>query len=132
VKVISNRGKLSFNIFLIFSFLILNFSFLCAETFDFREITNEISLYQNRYDDFLNAGQTFQVVSINSIRAWTWFNLEITWDMNYDLEKEDDFTHYVEFGLVKPVKSGLSINYQRIHGTFVPDPINQVGIRYSF
>lgn len=103
-----------------------------AQKLGFKKITNEVSLYQNRYDDFLNAGQTFQLVSINSFRLWTWFNLEITWDLNYDLEKEDKFTHYVEFGLVKPIKSHFSLNYQRIHSTFVPDPINQIGVRYSF
>lgn len=128
----SKSCQLSFFIFLIFTFLIFNYSVPYAQKLGFKKITNEVSLYQNRYDDFLNAGQTFQLVSINSFRLWTWFNLEITWDLNYDLEKEDKFTHYVEFGLVKPIKSHFSLNYQRIHSTFVPDPINQIGVRYSF
>ena len=123
---------LIFFVFFIFTFLIFNYSAPYAQKLGFKKITNEVSLYQNRYDDFINAGQTFQLVCINSFRLLTWFNLEITWDLNYDLEKEDKFTHYVEFGLVKPIKSHFSLNYQRIHGTFVPDPINQIGVRFSF
>jgi len=136
--VILMRGKLSFFMFLIFSFLISNFYLAYAGSFDFEKITNEISLYQNRYDDFLNAGQTFQLVSINNVKAWTWFNLEITWDMNYDLDERDKLTHYLEVGLVKELIPHFSINYQRIHGTFVGPwrkssaPVNQIGIRYSF
>ncbi len=130
--------NLIFFVFLIFTFLIFNYSTPYAQKLGFKKITNEVSLYQNRYDDFLNAGQTFQLVCINSFRLLTWFNLEITWDLNYDLEKEDKFTHYVEVGIVKELLPHFSVNYQRIHGTFIGPwrkssaPVNQVGIRYSF
>lgn len=129
---------LIFFVFFIFTFLIFNYSAPYAQRLGFKKITNEVSLYQNRYDDFLNAGQTFQLVCINSFRLLTWFNLEITWDLNYDLEKKDKFTHYVEVGLVKELLPCFSINYQRIHGSFVGPwrkssaPVNQIGIRYSF
>jgi len=103
-----------------------------ARSFGFKKLVNEVSLYQNRYDDFLNAGQTLQIVSINSLKLGTWFNLEFTYDLNYDLEKEDDFTYYMEVGLVKEILPRFSINYQRIHGSFMNDPVNQIGIRVSF
>ena len=118
--------------FLFVSLLILGGTSSHARSFGFRKLVNEVSLYQNRYDDFLNAGQTLQIVSINSLKLGTWLNLEFTYDLNYDLEKEDDFTYYMEVGLVKEILPRFSINYQRIHGSFVNDPVNQIGIRFSF
>jgi hypothetical protein len=120
-----------------FAFLFAAFSFVgdssaYARSFGFQKLVNEVSLYQNRYDDFLNAGQTLQIVSINSLKLGTWLNLEFTCDVNYDLEKEDDFTYYMEIGLVKEILPRFSINYQRIHGSFVNKPTNQIGIRFSF
>ena len=103
-----------------------------ARSLGFGKLVNEVSFYQNRYDDFLNAGQTLQVVSINSFKLGTWFNLEFTYDLNYNLEKEDDFTYYLELGVVKEILPRFSINYQRIHGSFVDKPVNQFGIRFSF
>jgi hypothetical protein len=103
-----------------------------AHSLGFRKLVNEVSFYQNRYDDFLNAGQTLQIVSINSLKLGTWFNFEFTYDLNYDLEEKDDFTYYLEVGVVKEILPHFSINYQRIHGTFVDKPVNQFGIRFSF
>ncbi len=103
-----------------------------ARSLGFEKLTNEVSFYQNRYDDFLNAGQTLQVVSINSFKLGTRFNLEFTYDLNYNLEKKDDFTYYMELGVVKEIFPRFSINYQRIHGSFVDKPVNQFGIRFSF
>jgi hypothetical protein len=103
-----------------------------ARSLGFGKLVNEVSFYQNRYDDFLNAGQTLQVVSINSFKLGTWFNLEFTYDLNYNLEKKDDFTYYLELGVVKEIFPRFSINYQRIHGSFVDKPVNQFGIRFSF
>lgn len=119
-------------VFFLMSLLIFGSSSSDARSFGFRKLVNEVSLYQNRYDDFLNAGQTLQIVSINSLKLGTWFNLEFTYDLNYDLEKEDDFTYYLEVGVVKEILPRFSINYQRIHGSFVNDPVNQIGIRVSF
>jgi len=119
-------------VFLLWSLLIFGSSSSDARSFGFKKLVNEVSLYQNRYDDFLNAGQTLQIVSINSLKLGTWFNLEFTYDLNYDLEKEDDFTYYMEVGLVKEILPRFSINYQRIHGSFMNDPVNQIGIRVSF
>lgn len=119
-------------IFFLMSLSIFGSSSSDARSFGFKKLVNEVSLYQNRYDDFLNAGQTLQIVSINSLKFGTWFNLEFTYDLNYDLEKEDDFTYYMEVGLVKEILPRFSINYQRIHGSFVNDPVNQIGIRVSF
>jgi len=120
-----------------FTFFFVIIFFFCdsssyARSLGFEKLVNEVSLYQNRYDDFIDAGQTLQIVSINSFNLVTRFNLEFTYDLNYDLEKKDDFTYYLEFGVVKEIFPRFSINYQRIHGTFVDKPVNQFGIRFSF
>ncbi len=120
-----------------FTFLLIIIFFLgdsssYAHSLGFEKLVNEVSFYQNRYDDFVNAGQTLQIVSINSFNLVTRFNLEFTYDLNYNLEKKDDFTYYLEFGVVKEIFPRFSINYQRIHGTFVDKPVNQFGIRFSF
>jgi hypothetical protein len=130
--VMSLRRVAFWIVFFLVSFLIFCSSSSDARSFGFKKLVNEVSLYQNRYDDFLNAGQTLQIVSINSLKLGTWFNLEFTYDLNYDLEKEDDFSYYMEVGLVKEILPRFSINYQRIHGSFVNDPVNQIGIRVSF
>jgi hypothetical protein len=112
-------------------FFIANSS-VYARSLGFEKLVNEVSFYQNRYDDFLNAGQTMQIVSINSFKLGTRFNLEFTYDLNYNLERKDDFTYYLELGVVKEIFPRFSINYQRIHGSFVDKPVNQFGIRFSF
>ena len=98
----------------------------------FSPISNEISLYQNSSDNGDNFGQTLQIVFINSIDIGTELNIEITADINRKMTPGKDRDYYLEFGLVKPVWKRISVNYQRIHGTFVDDPINQFGIRYRF
>jgi hypothetical protein len=102
-----------------------------ARDFDLSPLTNEISLYKNADDSLDDLGETLQLISINSIKALTWFNLEFTGDLNWNMSEGEDFDYYIEIGLVKQLTGKLSVNYQRIHGTFVPKPINQVGLRLS-
>ena len=98
----------------------------------FSPISNEVSLYQNSSDDGDNLGQTLQLVFINSIDIGTELGVEFTADFNRKMAPGEDHDYYLEFGLVKPVWKNLSVNYQRIHGTFISDPVNQFGIRYRF
>jgi hypothetical protein len=100
--------------------------------YGFAPIVNEISLYQNSSDDGDNLGQTLQIVSINEVRLGTTFNIEFTADFNRKMTPGEDRDYYLELGLVKPVWKNLSANYQRIHGTFISDPVNQFGLRWSF
>lgn len=103
-----------------------------AQTFTFEKISNELSVYQNYTDDVRTCGQTVQVVSINRFRIGWWFQSEFTADFNYDYDKARAWDYYLEIGLVKPLFSGLSVNYQRVEGTFVAEPTNQVGLRWTF
>jgi len=103
-----------------------------AQTFTFEKISNELTLYQNYTDNIDTHGQTIQVVSINRFRAIWWFQAEFTADFNYDYDKSDDWDYYLEVGLLKPLIGGLSINYQRVEGTFVSEPANQIGLRWTF
>lgn len=98
----------------------------------FQEITNEVSIYQNLFDDGEDAGQTLQIVSINSVKILTWFNLEFTYDFNHDLAWKGKDDYYYELGVVKPLWKKLSLNYQRVNGTFLEKPFSQIGLRYSF
>jgi hypothetical protein len=98
----------------------------------FSPIVNEVSVYQNSSDDGDNLGQTLQIVSINEIKVGVAFNLEFTADFNRKLTPGKDRDYYLEIGLVKPVWRRLSVNYQRIHGTFMAEPVNQFGLRWSF
>ena len=98
----------------------------------FAPIVNEVSVYQNSSDDGDNLGQTLQIISINEIKLGTVFNLEFGVDFNRRMTPGEDRDYYLEIGLVKPVWKKLSVNYQRIHGTFIADPVNQFGVRWSF
>jgi len=111
--------------------LILNLGVLEAGDFSLSRITNEISFYKNTNDQFDQLGQTLQIVSINSLKTFTWFNLEFTGDFNWDMVEGQNYDYYIEFGLVKNITSKLSVNYQRIYGTFVSEPVNQFGLRLS-
>jgi hypothetical protein len=108
-----------------------------SEPFGISPITNELSFYKNADDDFNSLGRTLQIVSINSFKALTWFNVEFTgdfnWKMTEDIEpgQRKSYDYYLELSLVKPLGKHLSVNYQRIYGTFVGDPINQFGLRLS-
>lgn len=102
------------------------------DTFGFQPLVNEVSLYQNSSDDGDNLGQTLQIISINEFKVVTTFNLEFTADFNRKLTPGEDSDYYLEVGIVKPVWKRLSANYQRIHGTFISDPVNQFGVRWSF
>lgn len=103
-----------------------------AQTFTFEKISNELSLYQNYTDELKTQGQTVQVISINRFRVGTWIQTEFTADFNYDYEKPGKWDYYLEIGILKPIIGGLSINYQRIEGTFVSKPTNQIGLRWTF
>ena len=105
---------------------------LQAGELGFQEIANEISVYQNVFDDGGDAGQTLQIVSINSVRILTWFNIEFTYDFNRDLAWKGKDDYYYELGVVKPVWRKISLNYQRVDGTFLEKPFSQIGLRYSF
>lgn len=103
-----------------------------AQYFSFEPIVNEVSLFQNFLDDGDNAGQTLQIVSINSMKILTDFSVEFTADFNRKMTPGHDTDYYLEIGIVKPVLDKISLNYQRVHGTFIDKPVNQIGIRYSF
>jgi hypothetical protein len=105
---------------------------LQAGELDFQRITNEISAYQNFFDGGDDAGQTLQIVSINSVKILTWFNIEFTYDFNRDLAWKGKNDYYYELGVVKPVWRKISLNYQRVDGTFLEKSFNQIGVRYSF
>lgn len=96
-------------------------------------ITNEISYYKNMDDDRRSRGTTLQIISINEFNIGTSFIFEFTGDFNWDavLGEDYDYDYYLELSVVKPVYRSLSLNYQRIYGTFAAGPINQFGIRLS-
>lgn len=94
-------------------------------------ITNEISYYANVDDGGNSRGTTLQIISINEFKIGTSFTFEFTGDFNWDKKEYDDYNYYLELSLVKPVYKSLSVNYQRIYGTFVYRPINQFGFRIS-
>ncbi|KPJ52730.1 hypothetical protein AMJ39_07065 [candidate division TA06 bacterium DG_24] len=111
--------------------LLLSAAAASAEIVSFTPLVNEVSAYLNVLDDGEEAGQTLQVIAINSIKLGWSFDIELTADFNHQ-QSEEDFDYYLEAGIVKPIWRGLKVNVQRIHGTFIPEPINQFGIRYSF
>ncbi len=94
-------------------------------------ITNEISYYKNIDDFGRSRGTTLQLISINMFHVGTDFIFEFTGDFNWDLDLYEDSDYYLELSLVKPIYRSLSVNYQRIYGTFVGEPINQFGLRLS-
>ncbi len=102
-----------------------------ADEFALAPITNEISYFKNTDDDFKAMGKTLQIVSINSFKTFTWFNFEFTGDFNWDMTEGQNYDYYIEVGFVKSITSKLSLNYQRIYGTFVSEPVNQFGLRLS-
>jgi hypothetical protein len=99
---------------------------------DFRPLVNDVSLYKNFFDSGASGGSTLQVVSINQIKLRWWFQVEVTADLNRHLNPGYASDYYVEAGVLKYVVGKVAVNYQRVHGTFVGKPINQIGIRYSF
>jgi hypothetical protein len=114
--------------------ILLGFSLVSAQTkdFSFELIVNEVSIFQNFLDDSDNAGQTLQIVSINSFKIFTDFNFEFTADFNRKMTPGYNSDYYMEIGIVKPILEKISLNYQRVYGTFIDKPVNQIGIRYSF
>jgi len=116
-------------------FLLMTVMLMCnaamADDFAMSRITNEVSFYKNTNDSFKELGQTLQIVSINSFKTFTWFNVEFTGDFNWDMTEYQDYDYYIEVGIVKEITPHLSVNYQRIYGTFVSEPVNQFGLRLS-
>jgi len=94
-------------------------------------ITNEVSFYKNIDDSGAGRGRTLQIVSINGFHLGTDFTFEFTCDYNWKLDRFRNQDYYMELSLVKPVYKALSVNYQRIYGTFVDRPVNQIGLRLS-
>jgi hypothetical protein len=103
-----------------------------TSNFLFTPLVNEVTLFQNFLDDGGNAGQTLQIVSINSFRLFADFNFEFTGDFSRKLTPGTKTEYYIELGIVKPVWKKTAVNYQRIYGTFIDRPINQIGLRYCF
>ena len=100
--------------------------------FGFYPVSNEVSLYKNFDDGGDERGETIQLVLINSFKLGTEFTLEFTADYNFGMAPGLDRDHYVEFGVVKPITSILSVNVQRIMSSFEDESINQFGVRLSF
>ena len=121
------------NLFSCLVLLIALSPFLSAETFDFMKISDEISFYANTDDDFNAQGRTLQIVALNSFKIGAWFQIEFTGDFNWEMTTlpGKTYDYYIEIGIVKPVWKRLSLNYQRIYGTFVEKPINQFGLRLA-
>jgi len=92
---------------------------------------DNISLYRNVDDLGKDRGTTLQIVAINGIKLITDFTFEFTADFNWKLDLVEKHDYYMELSLVKPVYKSLSVNYQRIYGTFVSEPINQFGLRWT-
>jgi len=109
----------------------LSASGLSAEVFAFLKLSDEVSFYANSDDDFDARGRTLQIVAINQVKIGTWFQIEFTVDFNWEMTPGENYDYYLEIGIVKPFWKHFSLNYQRIYGTFVSDPINQWGIRFS-
>ncbi len=94
-------------------------------------ITNEISLFRNMEDRGDFRGTTLQIISINQFDIGTDFIIEFTGDFNWNLDLYEDNDYYIELSIVKPIFRSLSVNYQRIYGTFAAGPVNQFGLRLS-
>lgn len=119
------------NILCVFALLLVLSPIISAETFDFMKLCDEVSFYANTNDKFDTRGRTLQVVALNQVKIGAWFQVEFTGDFNWDLTPGYDYDYYIEVGIVKTFWKNLSINYQRIYGTFVEKPVNQFGIRLA-
>jgi len=121
---------------LVFIVLSLSTRVFSLPTFDskivgFYPVNNNVSLYRNVDDSGRNRGKTLQVVSINTLKILTKFDFEFCGDFNWDMSYKK-YDYYMELGVVKPLVSSLSINYQRVISTFENKPVNQFGLRFSF
>jgi hypothetical protein len=94
-------------------------------------ISNEVSYYKNMDDLGRSRGTTLQIISINMFHVGTDFIFEFTGDFNWELDYYEKYDYYLELSVVKPVYRWVSLNYQRIYGTFVDEPVNQFGLRLS-
>lgn len=100
-----------------------------AQELGFRKLVDEISVYQNVYDDGAKAGQTLQLIAINQIKLKWWFQIELTADWNRRMTPGYNTDYYLEAGILKWLHPRVGVNYQRIRGTFVGKAVNQFGIR---
>ncbi len=98
----------------------------------FQPLVNDISVYKNFLDGGSDAGQTLQIISINQVKLKWWFQFEFTADFNRNLTPGYTSDYYIEAGVLTYVTKKIAVNYQRIYGTFVGKPINQIGMRCSF
>ncbi len=119
-----------------FNFLLLTAIIVCgmvsiAPAQSITPFTNEVSYFKNIDDLGHSRGTTLQVISINGFNIGTDFIFEFTGDFNWDLDLYEDYDYYLELSIVKPVYKKLSVNYQRVYGTFYAEPINQFGLRIS-
>lgn len=105
-------------------------SAFAEKPFGFEKLSDEISFFANTNDEFDTQGRTLQVVAINNVKIGTWFQIEFTGDFNWDMTPGEDYDYYIEVGVVKPIWKNFSLNYQRVYGTFIDDPVNQWGIRF--
>jgi hypothetical protein len=119
------------NLLLAILILFLETPLITARTFDFMKLSDEVSFYFNTNDDFNARGRTLQIVAINQVKIGTWFQVEFTGDFNWETTIGVNYDYYIEVGIVKRVWKNFSLNYQRIHGSFVDEPINQFGIRLA-
>ncbi|HDS01399.1 MAG TPA: hypothetical protein ENO22_03405 [candidate division Zixibacteria bacterium] len=119
------------NLLLVLFMFVLATPLLSARTFDFMKLSDEVSFYFNSNDNFNTKGRTLQIVAINQVKIGTWFQVEFTGDFNWETTIGVNYDYYIEVGVVKKVWRNLSFNYQRIHGSFVDEPINQFGIRLA-
>ena len=99
---------------------------------EFQPLVNDISVYKNFLDSGEDAGQTLQIISINQLKLKWWFQFEFTADFNRHVTPGYTTDYYIEAGVLTYVTKRFAVNYQRIYGTFVEKPINQIGVRCSF
>jgi hypothetical protein len=118
-------------IVLSFSTRVFSLPMFDSKMVGFYPISNNVSFFQNVDDSGHNRGKTLQVVSINTLKILTRFDFEFCGDFNWDMSCKK-YDYYMELGVVKPVVSSLSVNYQRVISTFENKPVNQFGLRFSF
>ena len=113
-------------------FILYQPAFTQEKVLDFQPLVNDISVYKNFLDNGEDAGQTLQVISINQLKFKWWFQFELTADFNRHVTPGYTSDYYLEAGVLTYVTKRFAVNYQRVYGTFVGKPINQIGVRCSF
>jgi len=69
---------------IVLTFIVVTATLAVAQSsrFGFQPLVNEVSIYWDNLDSGRNAGQTLQVIAINSIKIFTDFKIEFTADFN--------------------------------------------------